>query len=121
MATSAAVQPGWVARKGPRALGAWPLAGRVVPMLCRPLVFVLALVRYGDVVQARFGRLPVYFVTHHDVTAVIRPRWRLRYVRGVPVREVAAVLVRPSELPMTAHLRIGAEAADDRGSKGVSR
>lgn len=39
------------------------------------------------------------------VAAVICSRWRLRVVPGVPVREIATALVRPSALPMSVHRR----------------
>jgi cytochrome P450 len=39
------------------------------------------------------------------VTATICAHWRLEPVPGAPVREMATALVRPSQLPMTAHRR----------------
>ncbi|MCJ0873244.1 cytochrome P450 [Streptomyces sp. AP-93] len=49
-----------VAREVP---GAWPLLGHALPLVRRPLSFVTALARSGDVVRIRLGPLPVYAVT----------------------------------------------------------
>ncbi|MEV6734776.1 MULTISPECIES: cytochrome P450 [unclassified Streptomyces] len=43
--------------------GAWPLLGHAVPLVRRPLEFVTALARYGDVVRVRLGPVPMYAVT----------------------------------------------------------
>ncbi|MBR7678269.1 cytochrome P450, partial [Streptomyces daliensis] len=62
--------------------GAWPVLGHIVPMLRRPLEFLPAGARYGDVVKVRFGRLPVYVLTHPDAVREVLVPGDLDYKRG---------------------------------------
>ncbi|MEW9553253.1 cytochrome P450 [Nonomuraea sp. NPDC050783] len=62
--------------------GAWPLLGHLVPVLRRPLEFLPAVAGFGDVVKVRFGRLPVYVVTHPDTVRAVLVPGDLDYTRG---------------------------------------
>ncbi|WP_063726236.1 cytochrome P450 [Nocardia brasiliensis] len=66
----------------PEPPGAWPLLGHVVPMVRRPLEFLPAAARYGTVVRVRFGRLPVYIVTHPDTVREVLVPGDVNYARG---------------------------------------
>ncbi|MCF6475692.1 cytochrome P450 [Nonomuraea sp. MG754425] len=62
--------------------GAWPLLGHIVPILRRPLEFLPAASGHGDVVKVRFGRLPVYVVTHPAAVRDVLVPGDLDYRRG---------------------------------------
>lgn len=66
----------------PDAAGAWPLLGHIVPLLRRPLDFIAALAGQGDVVRLRFGRIPVYVVTHPDAVREVLVPGDVAYKRG---------------------------------------
>jgi cytochrome P450 len=66
----------------PEAPGAWPLLGHLVPMLRRPLAFLPTIAVYGDVVKVRFGRMPVYVVTHPDTVRELLIPGDRDYKRG---------------------------------------
>lgn len=66
----------------PDAAGAWPLLGHIVPLLRRPLDFIAALAGQGDVVRLRFGRIPVYVVTHPDAVRQVLVPGDIAYRRG---------------------------------------
>ncbi|MFG1804311.1 cytochrome P450 [Micromonospora carbonacea] len=67
----------------PEAPGAWPLLGHIVPMLRQPLGFLPGLARHGDVVRVRFGRLPVYVVTHPDAVRDVLVPGDVDFERGL--------------------------------------
>ncbi len=66
----------------PEAPGAWPLLGHMVPMLRRPLAFLPAIAAHGDIVKVRFGRMPVYVVTHPGAVREVLVPGDRDYKRG---------------------------------------
>ncbi|MEV0074060.1 MULTISPECIES: cytochrome P450 [unclassified Amycolatopsis] len=63
--------------------GAWPVLGHIVPVLRKPLEFLPALARYGDVVKVRFGNFPVYVIADPDATRDVLVPGDLEYKRGL--------------------------------------
>ncbi|WP_327350718.1 cytochrome P450 [Streptomyces sp. NBC_01304] len=66
----------------PEVPGAWPLLGHIVPMLRRPLEFLPATAEFGRVVQVRFGRMPVYVVTHPEAVRELLVPGDIDFTRG---------------------------------------
>lgn len=73
-----AVEP----KDAPEVPGAWPLLGHIVPMLRRPLQFLPAAAEFGQVVKVRFGRMPVYVVTHPDTVRQLLVPGDIDFTRG---------------------------------------
>ncbi|MEV0611722.1 cytochrome P450 [Nonomuraea sp. NPDC050404] len=71
-----------ISHRPPDVPGAWPLLGHIVPVLRRPLEFLPSAAAFGDVVKVRFGRLPVYLVTHPDTVREVLVPGDLDYTRG---------------------------------------
>jgi cytochrome P450 len=57
--------------------------GHVVPVLRRPLEFLPALARYGDVVKVRFGSFPVYVIADPDAVRDVLVPGDVDYKRGL--------------------------------------
>ncbi|WP_158578523.1 cytochrome P450 [Spongiactinospora rosea] len=71
-----------ISHRPPDVPGGWPLLGHIVPILRRPLEFLPSTAAYGDVVKVRFGRLPIYVVTHPDAVREVLVPGDLDYTRG---------------------------------------
>lgn len=59
------------------------MLGHIVPMLRRPLKFLPALAAHGDVVEVRFGRLPVYVLAHPNAVRDVLVPGDVDYKRGL--------------------------------------